>query len=355
MLGRVLQAIFEAEISSDPEDVKSFREAFDRVKPMINPKTGRLLNMTALALNLAPLTSKFKLLTSMSPQERRLWLEGVNPESLTKDLTVMLEFVALAVYAGFSGKFQARIEYDRPGRVSKVEARGAPKISREGRPLDSYDVIVVGSGAGGAVAAWELARRGFKVVVFEAGPEPPPGEFIGEPPVVRAVKYYWDSGVTFTWGTPTVNIPFGRVLGGTATLNSGTLFRVPGEALSLWGKVSGARVDSGLLEWAYRVVEGRLQAKPVPEHLLGGNAVVMRRGAEALGLKHYPVTRPLGGCLGLGECAFGCPSGGKIDMRLSFLKEAVDVGAHVYVNSIVERVVIEGSKAKSVIVNVGGS
>ncbi|MDM7275609.1 MAG: GMC oxidoreductase, partial [Thermoprotei archaeon] len=47
--------------------------------------------------------------------------------------------------------------------------------------------------------------------------------------------------------------------------------------------------------------------------------------------------------------------GGKIDMRLSFLKEAVDVGAHVYVNSIVERVVIEGSKAKSVIVNVGGS
>ena len=354
MLDRVLRAIFEAEISSDPEDVKGFMEAFDRVKPMMTPKTRRLLNMAALALNLAPLTSKFKPLTSMSPRERRLWLGGVGPESLTKDLAVMLEFVALAVYAGFSGRFQARIEYDRLRRVSKVEAR-APKISRKGRPLDSYDVIVVGSGAGGAVAAWELARRGFKVVVFEAGPEPPPGEFIGEPPVVRAVRYYWDSGVTFTWGTPAVNIPFGRVLGGTVTLNSGTLFRVPGEALSLWGKASGARVDSGLLEWAYRVVEEKLQAKPVPEHLLGGNAIVMRRGAEALGLKHYPVTRPLGSCLGLGECAFGCPSGGKIDMRLSFLREAVEMGAHVYVEAEVEKIIIKGSKARGVIVRVEGS
>lgn len=355
MLSRVLPAIFEAEISPDPRDVEGFREALERVTPLMTPKTRRLLNLAALALNVTPLLSKFKPLTAMSPIERRRWLENVNPESLTKDLAVMMEFVALAVYAGFNRGFQERIGYDRLGKLPKIGGQRIPRISSSGRPSEHYDVIVVGSGAGGAVAAWELARRGFSVVVFEAGPEPPLEDFIGEPPVVRAVKYYWDNGVTFTWGVPTVNIPFGRVLGGTVTLNSGTLFRIPGEVLNLWYKASGANVDPGLLDSAYNVIEGKLGARRVPEHLLGGNAIVMRRGAEALGLRHYPVTRPLGGCLGLGECAFGCPSNGKVDMRLSFLREASEMGAHVYVNAEVEKVIIRGSKAEGVIVRVGGS
>ena len=33
-----------------------------------------------------------------------------------------------------------------------------------------YDVIVIGSGAGGAATAWGLARRGAKVLILEAGP-----------------------------------------------------------------------------------------------------------------------------------------------------------------------------------------
>ena len=39
------------------------------------------------------------------------------------------------------------------------------------------DVVVVGSGAGGAVAAYELARKGKKVIVLEAGPYVPSQDF----------------------------------------------------------------------------------------------------------------------------------------------------------------------------------
>ncbi|MGB1222410.1 MAG: FAD-dependent oxidoreductase, partial [Alcanivoracaceae bacterium] len=39
------------------------------------------------------------------------------------------------------------------------------------------DVVVVGSGAGGAVTAYELARQGLSVLVLEAGPYVPSSEF----------------------------------------------------------------------------------------------------------------------------------------------------------------------------------
>src|SRR3990170_4488032 len=35
---------------------------------------------------------------------------------------------------------------------------------------DTYDVVIIGSGAGGAPIAYELARAGKRVVVFEKGP-----------------------------------------------------------------------------------------------------------------------------------------------------------------------------------------
>lgn len=65
--------------------------------------------------------------------------------------------------------------------------------------------------------------------------------------------------------------------------------------------------------------EERFNVKPVPGELLGGNAMVISRGAEQLGLSRGPVKRPLGRCRGLGESAFAYPRRGKIDMRHGFL------------------------------------
>ena len=44
--------------------------------------------------------------------------------------------------------------------------------------VKSPDVIIVGSGAGGATAARVLTQRGFSVVVFEKGPNPQAEAFL---------------------------------------------------------------------------------------------------------------------------------------------------------------------------------
>ena len=41
--------------------------------------------------------------------------------------------------------------------------------------LDQFDALIVGSGAGGAAAAYKLTARGWKVLVLEAGINPFPG------------------------------------------------------------------------------------------------------------------------------------------------------------------------------------
>src|SRR5258708_35927847 len=99
---------------------------------------------------------------------------------------------------------------------------------------DTADVVVVGSGAGGAVAAKELAEAGLKVIVLEEGEHFDRRDFTGSPPE-RLRRFYRGNGLTFTIGVPTISLPIGRGVGGATLVQSGTRFRGPGLGLCPWG------------------------------------------------------------------------------------------------------------------------
>lgn len=207
-----------------------------------------------------------------------------------------------------------------------------------GRRLEA-DVCVVGAGAGGAVVAAELAEGGARVVLLEQGPAHDPDGFTARPPEMLA-RLYRDGGQTVTVGTPPIVVPLGRGLGGTTVVNSGTCFRTPPAVLARWQREHGlAAWSADALAPAFARVERALSVAPVAPAVAGRNAEVARRGAAALGWSHGYVRRNARGCVGSGVCAFGCPTGAKQHVGVTYVPRARAAGARIVAGADVRRIV----------------
>lgn len=242
--------------------------------------------------------------------------------------------------------------YQRPAPA--LEAKPAYLRDRVhvagGEPLElECEVVVVGSGAGGAVAAKELAEAGCAVILLEEGSYADRRDFAGRP-LENQRKLYRASGATFSIGNVLIPIPLGRTVGGTTTINSGTCFRTPDAVLARWGKELGlTALSPEALAPHFERVEQVLGVAPVPEQYLGGSANVIRRGAAALGMvRHGPLARNAPGCDGQGVCCFGCPTDAKRSTNVSYVPLALRAGAELYTGVKIERVLVEGGRAVGV-------
>jgi choline dehydrogenase-like flavoprotein len=210
------------------------------------------------------------------------------------------------------------------------------------------DVCVVGAGAGGAVAAAELAEGGAKVVVLEQGPRHDADRFSARP-VEMMARLYRDGGQGVTLGSPPILLPLGRGLGGTTLVNSGTCFRTPASVLERWQREYGLHeLTSETLDPCFALVEHALSVAEVTPELAGGNAAVARRGAEALGWSHGYLRRNAHGCVGSGVCAFGCPTSAKQHTGITYLPRAQAAGAQILTGADVRRVLTAGGRARGV-------
>jgi choline dehydrogenase-like flavoprotein len=210
------------------------------------------------------------------------------------------------------------------------------------------DVVVVGTGAGGAVAAKELAEAGVAVVMIEEGDYADRRDF-ADHSLLNQRKLYRDAGATFSVGNVPILIPMGRVVGGTTTINSGTCFRAPDHVLRGWVDELGlTELSPDRMTPYFDRVEDILQVAPTPAALLGGNARVVIRGAERLGYRHRPLRRNAPGCDGQGVCIFGCPTEAKRSTNVSYVPLALRAGAELYTGFRVTRILVEAGRAVGV-------
>ncbi len=209
-------------------------------------------------------------------------------------------------------------------------------------------VVVVGTGAGGAAVAYQLAKQGLAVAMVEEGRYFQRQDFSG-PPMDRVRSMYRHRATNFSLGTPII-IPQGRTVGGTTTINSGTCFTTPDEVLEEWRKDLGFPDDFRPENYhPYSTEVGEmLQVAPGESHALGKIADVIARGADELGLDHGPLPRNAPGCPGAGECILGCPEGAKQSTDVSYVPAALRAGAELYVGLPVTRILMNGSRAVAV-------
>jgi choline dehydrogenase-like flavoprotein len=210
------------------------------------------------------------------------------------------------------------------------------------------DFCIVGAGAGGAVAAAELAEGGASVVVLEQGPRHDPDEFTARPPQMLA-RLYRDAGQTTTIGSPPILLPLGRGVGGTTLVNSGTCFRTPAHVLERWVDEHGLELDEAIIDACFTRVERSLSVGEVTPELAGVNAAVARRGAERLGWSHGYLRRNARGCVGSGVCVFGCPTSAKQHTGITYIPRAERAGAQIFTGADVRELSRERGRVRGVV------
>ncbi len=216
-------------------------------------------------------------------------------------------------------------------------------------------VCVIGSGAGGAVAAKELAEAGIEVCLLEEGAYYRGKDFTGNPRQMIDLLYR-NHGLTGTVGGLTIPIPLGRCVGGTTTINSGTCYRAPDYVLDSWQREHGvADIDEPHLRPYFERVERELNVQPVEDAIYGKNSRLFQRGSEALGFAGARIPRNERGCMGTGVCAFGCPQDAKQAMHVSYVPKAVAAGATLYTRCRAERILTGNGAAFGVLASFLGA
>jgi len=210
------------------------------------------------------------------------------------------------------------------------------------------DVCVIGTGAGGAPVAKELAEGGARVVMLEEG-EPFGTDRFSARPSEMTPLLYRDAGQTATVGNVAITLPLGRSVGGTTLVNSGTCFRTPAAVLDVWRERFGLEaMTPGELDPYFRRVEREINVAQVPPHLAGNNALVAKRGADVLGWSGDFIHRNVRGCVGSGVCAFGCPTSAKQHTGLTYVPKAWSAGATTYTGVRARRLTVRGRRIRGV-------
>ncbi|MEZ5512231.1 MAG: GMC family oxidoreductase N-terminal domain-containing protein, partial [Gammaproteobacteria bacterium] len=167
------------------------------------------------------------------------------------------------------------------------------------------DVVVIGTGAGGAAAAYTLARLGLAVLMIEEGRYHDRRDFSGRLTEVIP-KLYRASGATVALGNAVIPVPVGRTVGGTTTINSGTCLRTPDAVLEQWVQAGLHDLQPTLMTPYFEQVEAMLQVQPADPRYVGAIGEVIGQGARALGFQQvHPLKRNAAGCDGQGLCQFG--------------------------------------------------
>jgi choline dehydrogenase-like flavoprotein len=210
------------------------------------------------------------------------------------------------------------------------------------------DAVVVGSGAGGAMAAANLATAGLKTVVLEAGPQVTAREMTRDAPLFMA-RYFWEGGLRILGGSAQIPTMQGRCLGGSTLVNSAIMLKLPEWIRRAWAREDNLPfiLDSEVDD-AFARVFALTGTAPTPLAVMGRRNEIVRDALTAAGIASGPLPRAVVGCDGCADCLTGCTEGRKQSVDRSVLPQAERDGAEVYTCAVVDRVLTEGTRVVGV-------
>ena len=218
---------------------------------------------------------------------------------------------------------------------------------------DAFDVIVVGSGAGGGVVAGELAERGRDVLLLETGPHLTAADFTRWE-AKATHDMWWPLRLAPAGEAGLVAFLAGRCVGGTTTINTKVALRAHDKDVAKWQPATGLTKEDGAafiaadLDPYYDRVEARLGVRERTDWRK--SVYTLEPGFRALGAELEPVrsyTDP--NCMSCGSCLQGCPTNAGKSTMNTYIHDALAARSlELRANANVERILIEGGEATGV-------
>jgi cholesterol oxidase len=228
-----------------------------------------------------------------------------------------------------------------------------------------YEVVVVGSGYGGAIAASRMARAGRSVCVLERGREFMAGEF-PRTPLQGATQIQYNTAAAHI-GSPLalievhvnedVNAVVGCGLGGTSLINANVALEADPR---LWDDArwpAALRADKTGRDRGYALARAMLQPSSVPDDFPAlPKLQALEKSAQALGMadrfSRPPITVTFESrtnaagveqkaCVGCGDCNSGCNYDAKNSTHMNYLPDALAHGAQIFTGAAVHSVTRE--------------
>jgi choline dehydrogenase-like flavoprotein len=319
----------------------------ERFLGSVSPRVLTRLRLGLRAFEWLPFPRRFSRMDAAARERFLGRLEG-SRRAFKHDLLLLAKVLATLGYA-VTPPVEEAIGFEISCRLADgtlPEPSGSLGDTAPSGAGEECDVAIVGSGAGGAVAAAALAEAGLDVLVLEAGGHYDRDSYPADH-LDAIAALYRDAGLTIAEGRPPIPVPVARVVGGTTVINSGTCFRAPDAVLADWRERFGIGW-TGELGDDYAEAEDFLRVTQLDPETMGRNGQLAMEGAAAIGASAAPIFRNAGSCVQCSSCPFGCAIDAKRGMHVSYLPRAVAAGARVRAGVEAHRIVVEDGRARGV-------
>ena len=254
-------------------------------------------------------------------------------------------------------RWKANIRLGKGLALSKSGKTTFPRIlpttnEEESMPND-FDAVIIGSGAGGGPIAWKLVNAGKQVAIIEAGGFYTTNDF-SRFELLALRNLWWKPRWTSNYELgldDEIALGMGRCVGGSTTIFTAVAHRMPDWNYKEWFDASEVRNENGDtfgpndLDQFYNRVEKDTGVREYTEWDEGMKRI--NQGFTKLGHPFHPVHAFVSPQCDQSGCLFGCPTEAKRGTLVSYIIPSVLLGAQIFYNSTVTRILFDSKKETS--------